>query len=113
MRITLTGATGMIGRRLVGVLTGRGDAVTVLTRNPDRARETLAGIDAVAWDPAAGPAPAGALEGRDAVVHLAGENVAQRWSETAKRRIHESREQGTRNLVAGLRGAQQRPAVLA
>jgi uncharacterized protein len=69
-------------------------------------------VQARAWDPGAGPAPAEALAGRDAVVHLAGENVAQRWSEDSKRRIHDSREQGTRNLVAGLEAADPRPAVL-
>ena len=62
--------------------------------------------------PDGGPAPAEALEGRDAVVHLAGENVAQRWSDDAKRRIRESRELGTRHLVDGLRAAEDRPSVL-
>ena len=81
MRVTLTGATGLIGTRLVRELTGRGDEVTVLSRNPDSARERLGGgVEAVRWDPAAGPAPADALAGRDGVVHLAGENVAQRWT---------------------------------
>ncbi len=112
MQVTVTGATGLLGRRLVRELTGRGDEVTVLSRSPQRARETFEGVQAVAWDPSAGPAPAEALEGRDAVVHLAGENVAQRWSEDAKRRIRDSREQGTRNLVDGLRAARQRPSTL-
>jgi uncharacterized protein (TIGR01777 family) len=112
MRVTVTGATGLIGRRLVGELTGRGDEVTVLTRSPGKAREALPGTTPVEWDPEAGPAPAEALDGRDAVVHLAGENVAQRWSAGAKRRIHESRERGTRNLVAGLEAAGSRPGVL-
>jgi uncharacterized protein len=110
-RVTLTGATGLLGTRLVRALRERGDEVTVLSRNPDRAREAL-GVDAHGWDPGAGPAPAEALAGRDAVVHLAGENVAQRWSEASKRRILQSREQGTRNLVAGLRAAEPRPAAL-
>ena len=112
MRVTVTGATGLLGIRLVRELTRRGDEVTVLSRSPERARAALDGVQAVEWDPSAGPAPAAALEGRDAVVHLAGENVAQRWSGDAKRRIRASREQGTRNLVAGLRAAQQRPKAL-
>ena len=112
MRVTLTGATGMIGSKLVGALLERGDEVTVLTRDPGKAREALGPVEAHAWDPGAGAAPAQALEGRDAVVHLAGEPVAQRWSEDAKRRIHDSREQGTRHLVDGLRAAQERPGVL-
>ncbi len=111
MKITLTGATGLIGSRLVRALKARGDEVSVLSRNPARAREAL-GVEAVEWDPMASPAPADALAGRDAVVHLAGENVAQRWSDAAKRAIRESREIGTRNLVAGLRDAEPRPGVL-
>jgi uncharacterized protein len=112
-RVTLTGASGLLGTRLVRRLRERGDEVTVLSRSPERAREAFGGdVQAHAWDPGAGPAPAEALAGRDAVVHLAGENVAQRWSEDSKRRIHDSREQGTRNLVAGLEAADPRPAVL-
>ncbi len=112
-RVTLTGATGLLGTRLVRALRERGDEVTVLSRSPERAREALGGdVDAEAWDPTAGPAPAEALAGRDAVVHLAGENVAQRWSADAKRRILESRELGTRHLVEGLRAAEPRPAAL-
>jgi uncharacterized protein (TIGR01777 family) len=112
MRVTVTGATGLIGGRLVGELTGRGDEVTVLTRSPGKARQALPGTTPVEWNPDAGAAPAEALEGRNAVVHLAGENVAQRWSADAKRRIRDSRERGTRNLVAGLEAAEDRPGVL-
>ncbi|MEA2277850.1 MAG: uncharacterized protein QOC78_2810 [Solirubrobacteraceae bacterium] len=112
MDVTLTGATGLIGRRLVHALRERGDGVTVLTRDPDRARAALGDVAAVAWRTLDEPAPAAALEGRDAVVHLAGENVAQRWTDDAKRRIRASRELGTRNLVAGLRAAQPRPRAL-
>ena len=53
------------------------------------------------------PAPVAALAGRDAVVHLAGENVAQRWSAEAKRAIRETRVTGTRNLLAGLRAVER------
>jgi uncharacterized protein len=112
-KITLTGATGRIGSLLVKRLLDRGDELTVLTRNPAKARETLgAQVQAVGWDPGAGPAPADALAGRDAVVHLAGEDIAQRWSDDTLRRIKASREQGTRNLVEGLRAADPRPAAL-
>ncbi len=111
--ITLTGATGRIGSLLVKRLLDRGDELTVLTRNPAKARDALGSrVAAVEWDPGAGPAPAGALAGRDAVVHLAGEDIAQRWSDETLRRIKDSREQGTRNLVEGLRGADPRPAAL-
>jgi uncharacterized protein len=113
MRVTVTGATGLIGTRLVAALARRGDELTVLSRDPARARERLgSGIEAVAWDPLGEPAPASALSGRDGVIHLAGEPVAQRWSAAAKERIRMSRESGTANLVAGLRSADPRPRVL-
>ncbi|HXB64558.1 MAG TPA: TIGR01777 family oxidoreductase [Solirubrobacteraceae bacterium] len=102
MRVTVTGATGLIGGTLVARLREQGAEVTVISRDPERATAAL-GVDAVAWDPLRETAPAQALAGCDAVVHLAGENVAQRWSERAKRAIRESRELGTRNLVEGLR----------
>src|SRR4051812_2559053 len=111
MRITITGATGLIGTRLARALRDRGDAVTVLSRSPDRAAAAL-DVEAVAWDPTAGPAPSEALAGRDGVVHLAGEPVAQRWNDEVKRRIHDSRVIGTRNLVAALRATDPRPHVL-
>jgi uncharacterized protein len=101
MRVTLTGATGLIGTTLVAALVGDGAEVTVLSRNPERAAARL-GVPAVGWDPLSEPAPRQALEGRDAVVHLAGENVAQRWSANAKRAIRESRTIGTHHLVQGL-----------
>jgi hypothetical protein len=113
VRVAVTGATGLIGRRLVRALQDRGDEVTVLSRDAQRARTALGEVDAHAWRPLDEPAPAAALSGRDAVVHLAGENLAQRWSDEAKRAILASREVGTRNLVAGIEGADPRPRVLA
>jgi uncharacterized protein (TIGR01777 family) len=105
MRITITGASGLLGTKLVERLRARGDEVTTLSRNPSSP-------GAVAWQPEDEPAPAAALSGRDAVIHLAGENVAQRWSDDAKRRIRSSRELGTRHLVAGIEAAEPRPRVL-
>lgn len=111
MNVTITGATGLIGRRLVAELNARGDQVTVLSRDAGKAASAL-GVEAVAWDALAGPAPTEALSGRDAVVHLAGEPVAQRWNTERKQAILDSRETGTRNLVAGLSAADPRPAAL-
>ena len=106
----MTGATGLIGSALVAALRDRGDEVTVLSRDPARATRAL-GVAAEAWD-ASGSAPTSALTGRDGVLHLAGEPLAQRWSAAAKRRIRDSRAEGTRGLVAGLREADPRPGVL-
>ena len=104
MNITLTGATGFIGQRLVRELVSRGDAVTILTR---RARAGSPGVRYVEWDSVSPPAV-----DADAVIHLAGEPVAQRWTAEVKARIRSSRVQGTRALVDGILAAQRRPAVL-
>jgi uncharacterized protein len=114
VRVVVTGATGMIGRALVRELQARGDEVTVLSRDEAHAAGTLPGAVVFGWrGPSREPAPPQAFAGRDAVVHLAGEPIAQRWTDDAKRRIRASRELGTRNLVAGLRAAaESRPLVL-
>ena len=110
LRVTVTGATGLVGPSLIVALRERGAEVTVLTRDPARAQAKLGEVTAVRWDLMGEPAPAEALAGRDAVVHLAGEPVAQRWSAAAKRAIRESRVTGTRNLVAGLAHADRSAA---
>jgi uncharacterized protein (TIGR01777 family) len=107
LRVTVTGATGLIGRRLIAALQARGAEVTVLSRDPARARAELGDVQAAAWEPLSEPAPADALAGRDAVVHLAGEPVAQRWSARRRRAIRDSRVMGTRNLLAGLGHAEE------
>ena len=109
---TVTGASGMIGRRLVAELQARGDHVTILSREPERARHALGEVEAHRWNPIEEPAPEQALAGRDAVAHLAGEPVSQRWTAAARTAIRDSRVTGTENLIAGLRAAEPRPAVL-
>lgn len=112
-RATVTGATGLIGSRLLPALLREGVEVTVLSRNPARTRARVPReVTLAAWDPLEQPAPAEALEGRDAVIHLAGENVAQRWSAGAKRAIRDSRVRGTEHLVAGLAETGARPRAL-
>jgi uncharacterized protein len=111
MKTLVTGATGMVGPRVLRML----DRPTVLTRNPNRARQTIGHLTGriVGWDPAAGPPPAEAFDGIEAVMHLAGESVAEgRWTAAQKARIRDSRVIGTRNLVQGIRQAATRPAVL-
>jgi uncharacterized protein (TIGR01777 family) len=109
VRALITGATGFIGRELLK----RVQQPVVVTRNIAHARQSLGDVETHAWDPMSSPLPAAALEGVEAVFHLAGEPVAEgRWTAAKKQRIRESRVVGTRNLVAGLRQAQSRPAVL-
>jgi uncharacterized protein (TIGR01777 family) len=110
MKVAVTGATGTIGRAVVRELVGRGDSVVALSRDPSSADLD---VEVAEWrDPKKDPAPAAAFSGADGVIHLLGEPLAQRWSEDAKREIHDSRVLGTRNLVAGMSAASPRPAVL-
>jgi uncharacterized protein (TIGR01777 family) len=114
MRVTVTGATGTIGQALVSELRERGDDVTALSRNAERAASAL-GTDAQVWkDPKGEPPPPDGLRGRDAIVHLLGETVSQRWNDDVKREIRDSRILSTRQLVAGLAelAEGERPRVL-
>jgi uncharacterized protein (TIGR01777 family) len=116
MRIVLTGATGTIGLALADALRGRGDQVVALSRDQQRGQRVLGDAAEVhAWPyPNDEPPPEAALRGADAIVHLLGEPVAQRWTAESKRRIRESRVNATRSLVAGLRSLPEadRPRVL-
>lgn len=111
MRVTVTGATGRVGRHLVAALRQRGDEVTALSRDPERAAEQL-GVEALAWNAKQDAAPREALSGRDAIVHLAAEDVGQRWNAKVKAEILDSRERGTRNIVGALLDATPRPKAL-
>jgi uncharacterized protein (TIGR01777 family) len=114
MRVTATGATGTIGQALARELRERGDEVTVLTRSAARAASSLR-VEAQEWkDPKGEPPPLESLRGRDAVVNLLGETVAQRWTDEAKREIRDSRILSTRQLVFALAELPpgQRPRVL-
>jgi len=114
--IAVTGATGTIGTAICQALTARGDEVFALSRDAERAQAVLGdGVTTFGWhDPTTTPPPAEALAGAGAVIHLLGEPISQRWSESAKQRIRDSRILSTRMLVAGLRALpeDQRPGVL-
>jgi nucleoside-diphosphate-sugar epimerase len=116
MRVAITGATGTIGQSLVRELAARGDELTALSRDPAKVRRRLgADVGAAAWPrPRDEPPPADALAGRDAVVHLLGETIAQRWNDEVKREIRDSRVLSTRNLVDALASLPdaERPRVL-
>jgi uncharacterized protein len=116
MRVLITGATGTIGLALADALRSRGDQVVALSRDPERGQRVLGdGAEVHGWaDPTGELPPAEALTGVDAVVHLLGEPIAQRWTEDAKQRIRDSRITSTQLLVKGLNalGDAERPAVL-
>jgi uncharacterized protein len=109
MRTLVTGATGLVGTQLLS----RIENAVVLSRRPDEAAQALGQVEALAWNPEAGPAPLRALDGVEAIFHLAGEPVAEgRWTDDKKRRIRASRIVGTRNLIKGLAVSESRPKVL-
>ena len=107
LRVLLTGASGLIGGALTPFLESGGhDVVRLVRRPPESGRE-------IAWDPAAGQVDADALEGFDAVIHLAGENIgAERWTAARRRRIRSSRIASTELLCGALAGLKRPPAVL-
>lgn len=105
MNIALTGASGFVARHLIPKLREAGNEVRTLGRRP------LDSLPFYDWDASKEPARE-ALESCDAVIHLAGETVAQRWTADAKRRIRASRIDGTANLGAALSKLAKKPEVL-
>jgi len=106
LRVAITGASGLIGRGLAAFLASGGHSVLRVVRRPP-------GPGEIGWDPALGRIDAAGLEGCDAVVHLAGENVASgRWTKTRRRRIRESRRQGTTLLADAIAALGRKPRVL-
>ena len=112
MKVLITGATGKIGGEVAAALLARGDEVVGLTRDPERARKRSPRIAWHVWRPTEARPPAEAFDGVDAVVNLVGEPINQRWTEDSKRRILESRETATRNLVQAMLTADDVPGVL-
>jgi uncharacterized protein (TIGR01777 family) len=108
MNITITGASGAIGRRLLKALAGH--SIHVLSRHAGT--NLPPGVRLSVWSATSGPPPAAALTEADAVVHLAGEPVAQRWNAEVKERIRATRVAGTRNLVSAFTAMERRPSVL-
>lgn len=106
MKVLVSGAGGLIGAALVQALRAQGHQVCCLKRGHT-------GGEAISWDPEAGRLETRDLEGVEAVVHLAGENIAAgRWTPARKERILASRVQGTRLLSEKLAGLTRRPSAL-
>jgi uncharacterized protein (TIGR01777 family) len=106
MKIVVSGSTGLIGSALVPRLVGERHEVVPLVR-----RRVAPGERAISWDPEADKLDRAALEGTDAVIHLAGENVFGRWTPAKKQRIRESRVHGTRLLSDAIAGLTRPPTV--
>ncbi|MCS6806493.1 MAG: TIGR01777 family oxidoreductase [Blastocatellia bacterium] len=106
MHIMVTGASGLIGAALVPFLTGGGHQVTRAVRSQPK-------TDEVHWNPDVGVIESAKLEDLDAVVHLAGENIADgRWTPEKKARIRDSRVNGTRLVSQTLAALERKPRVL-
>lgn len=107
-RVIVSGSSGLIGRRLTDYLSNRGHRVHPLVRT-----EVRPGSREIHWNPRRGSIEREALEAADAVVHLAGENIAAgRWTAARKQRILGSRVEGTRFLCESLASLTAPPRVL-
>ena len=106
MVIAISGSSGLIGSALVRALEDHGSDVRRIVRRAARSEHEIS------WDPARGTIDRARLEGVDAVINLAGENLAQRWTSDARRRIHKSRVGGTALIARALAGLARRPRVL-
>ena len=113
MKVIVSGGSGLIGRSLVAGLAADGHRATVLSRAPDRLRDLPAGVTAAAWDAKSTAALTPLVAGADAVVHLAGEGIADgRWSAERKRLIRDSRVDSSAAVAAAIAAAEPRPSVL-
>jgi uncharacterized protein len=108
MKILVSGASGLVGSAVVVNLSSKGADVLQLVRGAQRQEENQ-----ILWNPEKGIEDASRLEALDAVIHLAGEPIAEgRWTEEKKRRIRESRVRGTGILAKTLAGLQRKPSAL-
>lgn len=107
MNILITGSTGLIGSTLISSFTTGEHRITRLVRSKPRP-----GMGEVFWNPQDGSIEMPGLEGMDAVVHLAGETIAERWTAEKKARIRDSRVNGTRLLSESLARLAQPPNVV-
>ncbi len=117
MKIAITGATGFVGSRLVEKLTVEGHQILILTRSLERAKRifpvsAFPTVEAVTYTPRESGNWQQAISGCDAVINLAGEPIAERWTAEHKKAILESRQLGTRKIVEAISQANPKPAVL-
>lgn len=113
MKVIVSGGSGLIGRALVAELAADGHQVTVLSRRPERLRRLPVGVTAAAWDAKSSDQLTPLVGGADAVVHLAGEGIANgRWTTERKHRIRHSRVDSSAAIAAAIGAVEQRPGVL-
>lgn len=107
MRVLVSGSTGLVGNAVIKRLKAEGHEAIRLVR-----KRGNHGDPEVLWNPSEGKIARDGLEGLDAVIHLAGENIAERWTEEKKRRIRDSRIVGTALLSSALAGLADPPKVM-
>ena len=113
MKVAITGATGFVGSRLVEKLQKQGHQPLILTRNREAALKAFPTIEVVTYTPTESGAWQDAIAGCDAVVHLAGEPIAQnRWTPKQKQEILNSRKLSTQKIVEAISKANPKPTVL-
>jgi uncharacterized protein len=113
MRVAITGSTGLIGSALTRSLLADGHQVLRLTRGRTAAAAVGDGSESAAWDPKAGTVQTGALEGVEAVVHLAGAGIGdKRWNDAYKRELRDSRVLGTQTIARAVAELDAKPRVL-
>lgn len=112
MKVVITGATGFVGQVIVKQLLEAGDEVVVLTRNVAKAAISLgSSCKYFQWDDNTSLPPVEAFEGADGVINLMGETISKRWDEEQKKRIYNSRINGTRRVVEVLEKLNKKPKV--
>lgn len=111
-RIIITGGTGMIGRALAEHLATNDYEVVALSRSPDRAPGMAHGVQVERWDARTAAGWGGLADGALAIVNLAGESLAQRWTEESKQRIRLSRLNAGQAVVEAVAAAQTKPQVV-
>ena len=113
MKILVTGATGFVGKKLVSELVNRGHKVSILSRDSKSAQRRMPiECEIHRWEPELYPPPSQAFDDVNAVIHLAGANIADgRWTSSRKKSIRDSRVLSTRNLVSTLKSLQNPPKI--
>lgn len=113
MKVLVSGSTGFIGSALVQFLGEAGHNVTRLVRSQSQSRSSQGQVAEILWDPQQSAMDLMSIEGFDAVIHLAGDNIAEgRWTREKKARIRDSRVKGTRLLSESLARLTRPPGVL-
>ena len=117
MKVAITGATGLVGSRLVEKLNAEGHQIIVLTRNPDKAKKVFPNsvfpqVEIVQYNPKESGEWQKVISGCDGVINLAGAPIAERWSPQYKQEILSSRQIVTQKIVEAIKQAENKPQVL-